>query len=1010
MSIRFPGDATSPDAFWDMLMAGRSARSEIPANRFNIDAWYHEDPDRIDAVRIPFSQVERFSKLIVKLNVRAGHFLRQEPGVFDAPFFSISQSEANSLDPDQRIILETSFHALESAGLPMESLLGSNTSVFMGSFGREYGTFWARDPMQLPKYAGTGTGPALLANRVSWFYDFRGTSITLDTACSSSMNALHLACESLRTGGSDASLVGGSNLILNPDTAMIPLTNLGFLSPDGRCYAFDHRANGYARGEGYGVLVLKRLKDAVSAGDTIRAVIRATGSNQDGRTPGISQPRAEAQAALIRQTYASAGLPLASTRFFEAHGTGTAVGDPIEASAIAQVFGAHRSVDSPLYVGAVKSNIGHLEGASALAGLVKAILALEKGIIPPNINLEKVNPKIPVDDWHITFPTSPTPWPVDGDGIPTRRASVSSFGYGGTNAHVVLDDAASYLAAHGLRGKHNTVTEAMPALPQTVVTNGEANGGNSHSSQNRLFVWSAADEDGIQRLSMAYREYLNTQITNLGDGDCQKRLDTVAYTLGAKRSILPWKSYLVAASLSQLHEQLQTTGLPKPVRSSAAAAASGPGLAFVFTGQGAQWHAMGRELLVYPIFKQSIQQADAYITSQLGCEWSVAEELLSRDENNTNVNRPAYAQCLCTVLQVALVDLLRSWNIHASALVGHSSGEIAAAYCAGGLSRESAWRTAYFRGALAAELEAQLQYTSQPGAMMAVGVSEEALAPYLEQLEGAVTVGCVNGPGNVTVTGSAKGVAALQVELETHKIFCRRLNVTLPYHSWRMEAIAERYTHALKGICAHPDPGKARPMYSSVTGVAVELGRLSEPGYWVSNLVSTVRFSEAVSSLVAQTGIVHFVEVGPAAALKRPVQETINARKGHGKTVYYSVLQRSQSASKTALEMAGQIFCNGYLVDLTAVNTSPIGAEEMSMAVDLPSYPFNHSKRYWDESRISKNLRFRKHPRHELLGTPVPDWNQLEPRWRNFLRVSESSWVVEHEVRVLFTPAFLSPS
>jgi len=941
------------------------------------------------------------------MNVRSGHFLRQDPAVFDAPFFSISQSEANSLDPDQRIILETSYHALESAGLPMESLAGTNTSVFMGTFGREYGTFWSRDPMQLPKYAGTGTGPALLANRVSWFYDLRGTSITLDTACSSSMNALHLACESLRTGGSDAALVGGSNLILNPDTAMIPLTNLGFLSPDGRCYAFDHRANGYARGEGYGVLVLKRLKDAVSAGDTIRAVIRATGSNQDGRTPGISQPRAEAQAALIRQTYASAGLPLTETRFFEAHGTGTAVGDPIEASAIAQVFGSHRSVDSPLWVGAVKSSIGHLEGASALAGLVKTILTLEKGVIPPNINMEKVNPKIPVDDWHIAFPTEPVPWPSGGSGIPIRRASVSSFGYGGANAHVILDDAASYLAAHGFQGHHKTVTGAASSSSRSMATNGGTDRGSRDPQQNRsrLLVWSAADEDGIQRLSTAYREYLDAHFDHLGKGNDQKLLDEIAYTLGAKRSVLPWKSFLVASSLSQLHEVLQTTGLPKPIRSSSTAAASGSGLVFVFTGQGAQWHAMGRELLSYPIFERSVQEADTYMRSQLGCEWSVADELLSRGDEDTNVDKPAYSQCLCTVLQVALVDLLRSWAIRPSAVVGHSSGEIAAAYCAGGLSRESAWRTAYFRGALAAELEGQLQKAGQPGAMMAVGVSEAELAPYLERLDGAVTVGCVNAPANLTVTGSAKGVSALQAELESNKVFCRRLKVTLPYHSWRMKGIAEKYTESLKGICSGrqtPKTDKVPVMYSSVTGVAVEMERLSEPGYWVSNLVSTVRFSEAVSSLVTASGIEHFVEVGPTAALKRPVQDTVNAKKGHGKVIFYSVLQRNQPASKTALETAGQLFCNGYPVDLTAVNTAPLRGKEISMAVDLPSYPFNHSKRYWDESRISKNFRFRKHPRHELLGTQVPDWNHLEPRWRNFLRVSESSWIVEHEVSRFF--------
>ncbi|KAK4242263.1 hypothetical protein C8A03DRAFT_40391 [Achaetomium macrosporum] len=986
MSIRFPGEATSPETFWDMLVAGRSARSEIPANRFNIDAFYHPNPDRIDA-----------------MNVRSGHFLRQDPAVFDAPFFSISQSEANSLDPDQRIILETSYHALESAGLPMEKMAGTNTSVFMGTFTREYGTFWSRDPMQLPKYAGTGTGPALLANRVSWFYDLRGTSITLDTACSSSMNALHLACESLRTGGSNAALVGGSNLILNPDTAMMPLTNLGFLSPDGRCYSFDHRANGYARGEGYAVLVLKRLQDAVRDGDTIRAVVRATGSNQDGRTPGISQPRAEAQAALIRQTYASAGLPLADTRFFEAHGTGTAVGDPIEASGIAQVFGPYRSVDSPLYVGAVKSNIGHLEGASALAGLVKAILSLEHGTIPPNINLEKVNPKIPVDDWHISFPTVPVPWPHDHNGrdgsiLSIRRASVSSFGYGGANAHVILDDAASYLAAHGLQARHNTVVSANEGE-----TNG--NGDNSAPSRDRLFVWSAADEDGIKRLGDAYTAYLAKVIDKLDDNasSSEARLDEIAYTLGAKRSMLPWKSYVVASSLSELHEVLRTAGLPKPVRSSTAAAAvAGPGLAFVFTGQGAQWYAMGRELLVYPVFREAIEQADGYMRAELGCEWSVTEELLSRDEGNTNVDEPAYSQCLCTVLQVALVDLLRSWGVCPTAVVGHSSGEIAAAYCAGGLSRESAWKTAYFRGALAAELEGHLQKTGEPGAMMAVGISEKELAPYLAQLGGAVTVGCLNAPANLTITGSAKSVAALQSELESNKIFCRRLRVSLPYHSPRMAAIAEKYTHALKGICAAPrafsEGDKMPTMYSSVRGATVDLEVLSKPEYWVSNLVSTVLFSQAVSSLVAATGIEHFVEVGPTAALKRPVQDIVNAAKGHGRVVYYSVLQRGQNASKTALDTAGQLFRNGYAVNITAVNTSPLGGDkQVAMAVDLPLYPFNHSKRYWDESRISKNFRFRKHPRHELLGTPVADWNQLEPRWRNFLRVSESSWIVEHE-------------
>ncbi|KAH6626290.1 phenolpthiocerol synthesis polyketide synthase ppsA [Chaetomium sp. MPI-SDFR-AT-0129] len=1031
MSIRFPGDATSPEAFWDMLVEGRSAWSEIPSSRFNVDAWYHPNPDRIDA-----------------MNVRSGHFIKQDPGVFDAPFFSISQSEANSLDPDQRIILETSYHALESAGLPMESLAGTNTSVYMGTFTREYGTFWARDPMQLPKYAGTGTGPALLANRVSWFYDLRGTSITLDTACSSSMNALHLACESLRAGTTHTALVGGTNLILNPDSAIIPLTNLGFLSPDGRCYAFDHRANGYARGEGYAMLVLKRLADAVRDGDTIRAVVRATGANQDGRTPGISQPRAEAQATLIRETYAKAGLSLSETRFFEAHGTGTAVGDPIEASAIAKVFGPSRTVESPLYVGAVKSNIGHLEGASAMAGLVKAILALEHGVIPPNINLERVNPKIPVDEWHIAFPTEPIPWPKAGDsadsnGIAVRRASVSSFGYGGANAHVILDDAASYLAARGLKGKHRTLVTRRVQEVQEDQTS--TNGSDTDETHNRLLVFSAADEDGIRRLSETYTSYLATYLSK-PSATSPLTLSELAHTLCTKRSLLPWKAYVLAPSLTHLHNTLQTTGLPKPVRSSTAAASlSGtPGLAFVFTGQGAQWAAMGRELRAYRVFGDSLLQAEEYLKRELGCEWSVAEELYpeensgedsSSSDSKTRIDRPALAQCLTTVVQVALVELLRTWGIVPAAVVGHSSGEIAAAYAAGGLSRESAWKAAYYRGVLAGKLETTLQAEKGEGGsgsgwgMMAVGMSEAGVQEYLEKLDktkGEVTVGCVNAPENVTVTGAAKGLAALQVALEEDGVFCRRLRVTLPYHSRQMEAVAEEYTAALQGIVSglaatsNSEPGREQEkqptMYSSVTGTAVsDLSSLSEPQYWVANLVSTVRFAEAAGALVAATGIERFVEAGPTAALKRPVQDVVKATGRSGATVpgkgavaYHSVLYRDQDASVSALEMVGQLFCSGYPVDLAAVNSvssspSSLGGtgegseKEIGMAVGLPAYPFNHAKRYWEESRISRNLRFRKFPRHELLGTREADWNPLEPRWRNFLRVSESSWIVEHE-------------
>ena len=318
---------------------------------------------------------------------------------FDAPFFSISPAEVMCMDPQQRSLLECTYHAIENAGIPMDSVAGSKTSVFVGSFSREYEALLARDPQMQAKYVATGTGTAMLANRLSWFYDLRGPSVALDTACSSSLTALHLAVQSIRVHESDMAIVAGCNLMLNPETNSVPLSNLGFLGDDGVCYSFDHRANGYARGEGTAVIVVKAVEKAVEDNDVLRAVIRNTGLNQDGRTPGITQPSMEAQIDLIQETYASAGLSPQDTEYFEAHGTGTIIGDTREAGAIGAVFKHHRR--DPVIVGAVKTNIGHLEGASGLAGLIKTILILEKGWIPSNIWFEKVNPNIRPDEWKI---------------------------------------------------------------------------------------------------------------------------------------------------------------------------------------------------------------------------------------------------------------------------------------------------------------------------------------------------------------------------------------------------------------------------------------------------------------------------------------------------------------------------------------------------------------------------------------------------------------------------------
>lgn len=406
--------------------------------------------------------------------------------------------------------------------------------------------------------------------------------------------------------------MAGCNLIFNPETS-ISLTDLNFLSPDSRCYSFDSRANGYSRGEGIGVVVLKALPQALQE-DTIRAVVRNTGTNQDGRTPGITQPSAEAQEALIRDTYQEAGLDMSTTRYFEAHGTGTPVGDPLELNGIYSAFKDTRPQGQPLLVGAVKSNIGHLEGTSGVAGLIKTILTLERGVIPPNIGYEHPNPRISLDSWNINFPLEPTLWPSNG----LRRASVSSFGFGGSNAHAILDDAYNYLRMRTLRARHCTTT--CPHLLQS--SNNDSNGApvhlegvsieptsSKHSPQPRLLVLSASDEGGIGRLSEDYKRFLKIKAVNKQS----TWLDNLTYTLCEKRSFLPWRSFVTTTWNDDLLSWVFST----PVRLSRV-----PRLAFIFTGQGAQWSGMGRELLHYPVFKKSLEDADACFKS-LGCQWSL---------------------------------------------------------------------------------------------------------------------------------------------------------------------------------------------------------------------------------------------------------------------------------------------------------------------------------------------------------------------------------------------------
>ncbi|PHH63522.1 hypothetical protein CDD81_5803 [Ophiocordyceps australis] len=877
------------------------------------------------------------------------------------------------MDPQHRLLLEVVHQALDSAGLPAQHIAASRTGVYAAHFTSDYREALFRDPEAAPLYTNTGTNATSASNRISYHFDLRGPSLTVDTACSSSLVACHLACQGLLSGETDQAIVGATSLLLNPEMFLY-LSNQNFLAANGQCKTFDAAGDGYGRGEGTGVVILKRVADALRDGDAIRAVIRGTGCNQDGHTRGFTLPSADAQAALIRQTYLSAGLELSHTRYVEAHGTGTQAGDRLEMQALAQTFGPHRSAHDALLVGSVKTNIGHLEACAGLASLIKCIYILETGTIAPTPSVRVPNPTIKWKEWHLAVPASPTPWPAPG----LRRISTQGFGYGGTNAHVILDDAAHYLAAKRLGGNHYTRT-SEPSTRQAV------------AEHPRLFILRAHDRDGLSRVRASLAQHLERR-QGLPDSETASTtyLHDLAHTLASRRSQLQWQTFTTAATESQLLRALGQDAWPTPeLRHSS----TPPRLAFVMTGQGAQWAQMGLQLMAYPVYRQSVLSSDRFLRSALNCPWSAAEEL-AKPLAASNLAQAAYSQTLCSVLQIALVDLLEQWNIVPTRVAGHSSGEIAAAYCLGALSKQDALRVAYYRGVLSSEM--QQTHADRPGAMMALGASAEVAQLYLARLtRGRAVVACINSPASVTASGDAPAIDELLALAQADGLFARKLQVDVAYHSHHMETVATAYADLLADVKPQPArPGRA--MYSSVIGGAIDASQLGAAN-WVRNLVSPVCFSQAMSSLLLDDGkpaIDTLVEIGPHSALKGPLQQIL-ADCRLPSISYTAMLSRGADAITTALACAGQLVVLGVPAAMHHINLEA----QPRLLVDLPPYPWNHSHHYWAESRLSQEYRLRKHPRTPLLGSPCPTMGARERLWRGFVRLDEEPWIRHHEIQ-----------